>query len=122
MNVHSSSAGGPADPHQGPLKGGLSESQEGRAAERRMADGKIATYAEFWPHYLRAHSDPRTRLVHYAGTAAGLALALAAAARADWRLLVAAPIVGYAAAWFAHFAFEGNRPATFGHPLWSFWS
>jgi len=87
-----------------------------------MTDGKIATYAEFWPHYLRAHSDPRTRLVHYAGTAAGLALALAAAARADWRLLVGAPVVGYAAAWFAHFAFEGNRPATFGHPLWSFWS
>jgi hypothetical protein len=87
-----------------------------------MPDEKFSTYDEFWPHYLRAHRDPRTRLTHYLGTSAGLLLAAAAAIRTDWRLLVAAPIVGYACAWFAHFVFEGNRPATFGHPLWSFGS
>jgi hypothetical protein len=27
--------------------------------------------------------------------------------------------VGYFFAWTSHFALEGNRPATFGHPLWS---
>ena len=82
----------------------------------------IASYAEFWPHYLRAHRDPRTRAAHYLGTFLAIALVIAAAIDGDWRLLPAAPLAGYAAAWFAHAFFEGNRPATFGHPLWSFYS
>ena len=83
---------------------------------------RIASYAEFWPHYLRAHRDARTRLTHYAGTVAGTALFVAGLGLGDWPLIVAAPVVGYAAAFSAHFVFEGNRPATFGHPLWSFYS
>jgi hypothetical protein len=82
----------------------------------------IARYAEFWPHYLRAHRDPRTRTVHYVGSLIGLAFLAAAAIALDWRLLLAAPVAGYACAWLAHGVFEGNRPATFGHPLWSLYS
>lgn len=80
------------------------------------------TYAEFWPVYLRAHSRPGTRLVHYAGSVLALAALAAAAVTRDWRWLIAAPAVGYAFAWGAHFGLEGNRPATFGHPLWSLFS
>jgi hypothetical protein len=83
---------------------------------------RIASYAEFWPHYLRAHRDKRTRAAHYLGSLLGLALLLAAAFAGDWRLLVAAPVAGYACAWLGHGVFEGNRPATFGHPLWSLYS
>ena len=83
---------------------------------------RIRSYAEFWPHYLRAHRDPRTRAAHYLGTLAGLVLILLAVALRDWRFAVAAPLAGYACAWFAHGAFEGDRPATFGHPLWPFYS
>jgi len=82
----------------------------------------ITSYAAFWPHYLRAHRDPRTRIAHYLGSALALALLIAAALGRDWRLIVAAPLAGYGCAWFAHAFFEGNRPATFGHPLWSFYS
>ena len=42
-----------------------------------------------------------------------------ALASRQWLLVLTAPIVGYAFAWIGHFAVEGNRPATFGHPLWS---
>ncbi|MCC7274896.1 MAG: DUF962 domain-containing protein [Alphaproteobacteria bacterium] len=77
-------------------------------------------YAGFWPVYLAAHRRRATRLWHFAGTAAGLLCLLAAALSWDWWPLAAAPFAGYLPAWISHFMIEGNRPATFGHPLWSF--
>ena len=77
------------------------------------------SFAEFWPHYLREHSRPRTRALHYAGTSLVVALAAAAAATGSWRLLLALPIAGYGFAWTAHALVERNRPATFSHPAWS---
>lgn len=77
------------------------------------------SYEAFWRRYLAAHSDPRTRALHYMGSLAGLAALAAAAAARDWRWLVAAPVAGYGCAWFGHCVFERNRPETFGHPAWS---
>jgi len=78
-----------------------------------------SNFEEFWPEYLRAHSDSRTRTMHIAGTAAGLGCAalLVATGRAKWG--VAALVSAYGAAWLGHAAFERNVPATFSHPLWS---
>jgi hypothetical protein len=78
------------------------------------------SYAQFWRRYLLAHADPRTRALHYLGTASGAAALVVALALRDWRWLVAAPIAGYALAWLGHLVFEHNRPETFGHPAWSF--
>lgn len=86
-----------------------------------MAD-PVATYAEFWPIYLKAHRQRRTRAAHLVGTGLGLALLIAAPLSGRWWLTIVAPTVGYACAWFGHLVFEGNRPATFGHPLWSLFS
>ena len=77
------------------------------------------TYGDCWLRYLRAHSDPRTRAVHYAGTVLSFACLIAAVVLLDWRFLVLAPILGYGAAWISHFGIEHNKPETFGHPLWS---
>ena len=77
------------------------------------------SYAEFWPRYLGAHADPRTRGLHYLGTLGAAGFLVLAAASGDWRWLVAAPIVGYGAAWLGHAVFERNRPETFTHPAWS---
>ena len=78
------------------------------------------TYRDFWPEYLAAHADRRTRALHYLGTLAAVALLVIAAVTADWRWLPAAVVVGYGPAWLGHLVFERNRPATFSHPLWSF--
>ncbi len=77
------------------------------------------TYDQFWLRYLRAHARPSTRLLHYCGSFLALACIAMAALRLDWRWLLAAPVIGYSFAWGAHLWLEGNRPETFGHPLWS---
>ena len=80
------------------------------------------SFAEFWPHYVLAHRHPATRGFHCVGTLLGwLLLAAAILLRRPWRawLVLAALVVPYALAWFSHFFVEHNRPATFGHPLWS---
>jgi hypothetical protein len=80
------------------------------------------TYDEFWLRYLRGHSDPSTRALHYAGSLLAVAALVMAIATFDWRWLIAAPVIGYGFAWTAHYAIEGNRPETFGHPFWSLFS
>jgi len=80
------------------------------------------SYADFWARYLDAHSDPRSRVLHYVGTGGALVMLAAAAATGDWRWLIGAPLAGYGFAWLGHLAFERNRPETFAHPLWSLFS
>lgn len=83
-----------------------------------MAD-KIRTYSEFWPYYLREHSRPLTRGLHYAGTTLAFVMLAAAIATQNWWLLLLVPVAGYGFAWAAHFAVEKNQPATFSYPFWS---
>lgn len=80
----------------------------------------MRTFREFWPHYVREHSRAGTRLLHAAGTLSSTLMLVALVATGRWRWLPAALVVGYASAWAGHFFIEGNRPATFRHPLWSF--
>jgi hypothetical protein len=77
------------------------------------------TFAAFWPFYLREHSRPQTRALHYVGTSLVVAIALFALLTGRWGLLLAMPAAGYGFAWLAHFRVERNRPATFTYPLWS---
>jgi hypothetical protein len=78
-----------------------------------------ASFEEFWPDYLRAHSSPVTRALHVGGTAAGLAFAGLAVATGKPRYVAAGLLSAYAAAWAGHALVEGNVPKTFSHPLWS---
>ena len=82
-----------------------------------MREGR--SFDSFWLFYLREHSRPRTRALHYAGTALVLLIAAAALATGTWWLAALLPVAGYGFAWSAHAAVERNRPATFTHPLWS---
>ena len=80
------------------------------------------TYDQFWQRYILAHGQKRTRALHYTGSLFALAALLLAIVTFDWRWLIAAPVIGYGFAWTAHYAIEGNRPETFGHPFWSLFS
>jgi len=78
------------------------------------------SFMEFWPEYLGAHRDPRTRAIHYTGTILGVASLIVFLVTLDWRFLLAAPILGYGMAMPTHPIFEGNIPKTFEHPVLSF--
>jgi hypothetical protein len=76
-----------------------------------------SSFEEFWPYYVTQHQNPINRALHFVGTSA--ALGCLAVTPLIPPALLAAPVAGYGAAWIGHFVFEKNRPATFGHPLWS---
>jgi hypothetical protein len=81
---------------------------------------KYDSFAKFYPFYLSEHSSRTTRRLHFIGTSLGLFCLLEwlFTGNALWALI--ALVCGYGFAWFAHFAVEKNRPATFRHPLYSF--
>lgn len=81
--------------------------------------GRKASYAEFWPFYLREHAEPGTRRLHYAGTALSIAILVFALATQTWWMLILPPVAGYFFAWVSHAFIERNKPATFIHPWWS---
>src|SRR5258707_3867663 len=56
-------------------------------------------YGEFWPRYLEAHADRRSRALHYLSASAALACIAAAAVAGGWRWLLAGPVGGLRAAW-----------------------
>ncbi len=89
------------------------------AAMTTPTTDRYASFAEFWPFYLREHSRTSTRALHYIGTT--LVVGIAAFALVSGRLwwLATMPLAGYFFAWLAHFTVEKNRPATFTYPLWS---
>jgi hypothetical protein len=76
-------------------------------------------FSEFWPFYVLAHRQPLTRIFHSIGTLVGWGFVVAAIVLKNPWLVLAAVVAPYALAWFSHFFVEHNRPATFGHPLWS---
>jgi hypothetical protein len=79
-------------------------------------------YDDFFAFYVQQHSHPGNRLLHALGTTLGISVLIAALVLGHpWLALLWIPI-GYAFAWTGHFLLEGNRPATFGHPWWSFLS
>ena len=78
------------------------------------------TFAEFYPEYLAAHRDPRTKLVHTAGLLSGLAVGLCAIVSRKPALLIGGLALGYLPAFVSHWVFEKNQPKTLEHPALSF--
>jgi len=82
-------------------------------------EGRCESFEEFWPLYVKEHSNKLNRQLHFIGTSLALAcIAAAVVKRRPWLLLLA-PVAGYGFAWAGHFFVEKNRPRTFKHPLYS---
>jgi hypothetical protein len=76
------------------------------------------TFREFWPHYLRAHRRPRTRVAHYVATIIAFSAIGAASYYGTPLIALAAIVVSYAVALASHAIFERNRSMVFVNPAW----
>jgi hypothetical protein len=98
----------------------MEENSRNLAATSGGEQPEFADYEQFFTFYLGEHSDPRNRAMHAAGTMLGLCtLIVPFVVGHPWYALLW-PLVAYGFAWTGHFLIEGNKPATFGHPFWSF--
>jgi len=77
------------------------------------------SFSEFYPFYLREHSNRTCRRLHFIGTSLVVVLLVKVVLTGWWSGLILLPLVGYGFAWVGHFLFEKNRPATFKYPLYS---
>ncbi len=83
---------------------------------------RIKSFAEFWPYYVREHSTPGCRRLHFVGSTLGLVCLIATLVMANLWFIPLGLVIGYGFAWTGHFLIEHNKPATFQYPLWSFMS
>jgi hypothetical protein len=81
---------------------------------------KFSSFAEFYPFYVSQHRDPICRSLHAWGILLAVAAAVLIVVSGRWREIWLVPVLGYGLGWIGHFVFEGNRPAAFQYPLYSF--
>lgn len=84
-----------------------------------IQDKTYTSFSDFYPFYLQEHSNTTCRRLHFVGSALIVALVAYVIATGTWSYLLAMPLIGYGFAWFGHFFFEKNKPATFTYPLYS---
>jgi hypothetical protein len=83
------------------------------------AQPEFASFDDFWPFYVKEHQKKATRVLHFIGTTAAMACVAGGLLTKRRWLLAVAPVAGYGPAWISHFFIEGNKPASFKHPLYS---
>jgi hypothetical protein len=80
----------------------------------------FTSFAQFYPFYLREHSNRTCRRLHFAGSTLSLVCLAMLIATGNPLWLLAGLFAGYGFAWVGHFGFEKNKPASFKRPLYSF--
>ena len=90
------------------------------AAAATVDPRAFKSFAEFYPFYLKEHSNRTCRRLHFVGSSLGLVFLATMLATGNLLWLLAGLLCGYAFAWIGHFGFEKNKPASFKRPLYSF--
>lgn len=84
-----------------------------------MVQGRYKKLKEFWPYYVREHSHPWTRRMHFIGTTNLIIWLCGAILRRNLAFVPIGIISSYMLAWIGHFFIEHNIPATFKYPILS---
>ncbi|KYQ99738.1 hypothetical protein DLAC_03678 [Tieghemostelium lacteum] len=77
------------------------------------------TFEDFYPFYLKEHSNRTNRRLHFVGTTLALLSIVYFFLTKKYHLLFVPLIFGYGFAWVGHFFFQKNKPATFKYPWFS---
>jgi hypothetical protein len=80
---------------------------------------EFKSFREFYPFYLREHSNLTCRKLHFVGTCGVISLMLLFFFTGNLLVLALLPVFGYGFAWLGHFLFEKNIQSTFKYPFYS---
>ena len=84
-----------------------------------MDNKRYTSFSSFYPYYLTEHKNPTSRTLHFIGTMLVIICLVAGIITGRWILFIIIPLCGYGFAWFGHYFFEKNKPATFKYPFYS---
>lgn len=84
-----------------------------------MAKTQFKNFRSFYQYYLTEHKNPVSRNLHFIGTALVIIFLIVGIISGQWVLFIIIPLSGYGFAWFGHYFFEKNKPATFQYPFYS---
>ena len=85
-----------------------------------MPQTRITDFDRFWSFYVLEHEKPATRVAHVVGTTTGALVVVLGLVTGTYWLIPVGLVAGYGPAWISHFFIEGNNPASFRQPLYSF--
>ena len=79
---------------------------------------EVASFEEFWPHYVRLHTRRETHVFHAVGSLACLGFLLIAALTGHPLLALMGPIADYGFSQASHRMFEANRTTPWKNQVW----
>ena len=80
---------------------------------------KPISFRDYYQYYLTQHQNKNCRRLHFFGTLVAVGVLIWLLTTPYWWLFWLAPLTEYPFAWFGHFVFERNVPATFRNPLYA---
>jgi hypothetical protein len=83
-----------------------------------MSPYDVATFEDFWPHYVRLHTRPVTQWLHALATTSCVACVVVGVACRNPLIVAAGPLADYVIAQASHRLFENNRTTPWKRQTW----
>lgn len=79
----------------------------------------FTNFTQFYPYYLRQHSNVTCRRFHFLGTCAVFSLLILFFFTGEPTLLLLVPVIGYGLAFIGDFAYGKNKPMALKYPIYT---